>query len=516
MTSLLAHRFFQHTAAACPDKAYLIAGEQRMTFAEVDHLSDCLAFELQHRQGVGRGDRVAVMLENSVDVVVALSATLKTGAVFVPLFSTLKKDKLAFIVRDSGARCVIAHIGSADRVTQAIAEAETACTVIWAGEKNAVTGRYLKDAFTDPFVPPRDLGTVSEDVCLLIYTSGSTGEPKGVMLTHANLCNNAAAISTYLRNTPADVVLCVLPLCYSYGLFQIITGAYVGYTAVIERSFAYPKDVLKRVAALRVTGFAGVPSMFTTLLQLAPFDGVDLSSLRYMTNAATPLAPAHILRLHALLPKVDFFSMYGLSECTRVCYLDPAKVGRKPASVGRPMPNCDVYLVDEHGQRVADGEPGELVVRGANVMRGYWRRPVETARALREGEIAGEKVLFTGDIFCMDEEGDLHFLGRKDDVFKSGGGKVSPREIENVLYELEAIAEAAVVGIEDRGDVAIKAFVVVREGCELTEAAVRKHCKERLEPTLVPKFVELRTALPKTDSGKITKAKLRQPEVIPA
>ena len=515
MTSPLAHQFFQQTAAALPAKPYLTLGDRTLTFGDVDRLSDGLASELQAHCGVQRGDRVAVMLENSAELVIALWATLKAGAICVPLVATLKKEKLSFVVRDSGAKVVIAHVANSDRVTEAIRESETTCGVVWAGERGAIPGRYLAEACAVAD-GPGDTGVEAQDVCLIIYTSGSTGEPKGVMLTHANVCNNAAAITGYLRNTQADVILCVLPLCYSYGLYQILGGAYVGYTCLIEKSFAYPQDVLQRAAARKFTGLAGVPALFNTLLQLAPFDGIDLSSLRYMTNAAAPLAPSHIVQLATALPGVEFFSMYGLTECTRVCYLDPAKATRKPASVGQAMPNCSVFIVDEDGQPVPNGEAGELVVRGPNVMRGYWNRPEETARALREGPMPGEKVLFTGDIFRLDEEGDLHFVGRKDDVFKSGGVKVSPRELEIVLYELEAVAEAAVVGVPDRGDIAIKAFIVLREGHALTEAMVRKHCKERLEAILVPKSIELRASLPTTESGKISKAQLRREQAVQA
>lgn len=514
MTYPLAHQHFQRSAAAYPSKAYLVCGERQMTFAEVDHLSDCLAFELQHRCRVRRGDRVAVLLENSAELVIALWATLKAGAIYVPLVTTLKKEKLAFLLRDAGPKVLIAAVAAGDRVEGAVAEAAVPCSVLWVGEKAAVPGRYLSDALTGRSRRPKEAGVIDEDVCLIIYTSGSTGEPKGVMLTHANVCNSTAAITGYLGNGPDDVVLCVLPLCFSYGLFQVLGGGHAGYTCLLEKSFAYPHDVLRRAAGYRFTGFAGVPTMFNTVLQLAPFNGIDLSSLRYMTNAAAPLAPAHVARLRAALPRTAFFSMYGLTECTRVCYLDPAKAAHKPGSVGQPMSNCAVAIVDEFGEPVPSGDVGELVVRGANVMRGYWKRPEQTAQVLRCGPATGEKLLFTGDLFRRDEDGDLHFVGRRDDVFKSGGAKVSPREIENVLYELDAIAEAAVIGVEDRGDLAIKAFVVAREGHGLTETMVRRHCRQRLEAMLMPKYIELRAALPKTESGKITRARLRQEEAV--
>ena len=203
--------------------------------------------------------------------------------------------------------------------------------------------------------------------------------------------------------------------------------------------------------------------------------------------------------------------MYGLTECTRVSYLDPSRLATKIKSVGRAMPNSETYIVDEEGNRCGPREIGELVVRGTSVMRGYWRRPVETAKVLRDGDIPGEKVLLTGDLFWQDEEGDLYFVGRRDDVFKCRGEKVSPREVEACLYELDSVAEVAVVGVPHPLDgMAVKAHVVAREGHVLTEEMLRKQCLRRLEPLLVPRFFELRETLPKTDSGKIVTAALRQ------
>jgi acyl-CoA synthetase (AMP-forming)/AMP-acid ligase II len=201
--------------------------------------------------------------------------------------------------------------------------------------------------------------------------------------------------------------------------------------------------------------------------------------------------------------------MYGLTECTRVCYLDPTRLDDKAGSVGKAMPNTEAYVVDERGQRVGPGVMGELVVRGANVMLGYWGMPEETARRLRNGDPSVDRVLHTGDLFTTDDEGFLYFVGRNDDVFKCKGEKVSPKEIEDVLYGIDAVAEAAVVGVDDPVDgKAIKAVVVARDGVELTETAVRRHCRANLETYLLPKYVEIRDALPKTDSGKIQKTAL--------
>ncbi len=279
---------------------------------------------------------------------------------------------------------------------------------------------------------------------------------------------------------------------------------------VLERSFAYPYEVLGRFAAHRVTVMPGVPTIFATILGMAPLDGLDLSSLRMVTNAAAALPAAHLRRLGELLPGAGLVEMYGLTECTRVCCLDPALAAERPGSVGRPIPNTEAYVVDEQGRRTAPGEVGELVVRGAHVMRGYWGKPEATALRLRDGDIPGEKVLYTGDLFRADDDGFLYFVGRTDDVFKCRGEKVSPGEVEQVLYQLDGVAEAAVVGVPDEIDgMAVKAVIALRNGTSLTTDDVRRHCRTWLEPAMVPRQVEIRAELPKTDSGKIRKAELR-------
>ena len=509
---MFVHDFIRNSARTHPDKTALIDNGREFSFRAIDEDSDRLAAEFQ-RLGVGRGDRVAAMLENSVEMVIALWAALKAGAVFMPINSATKGGTLNFIVKDAEAKCLIVHPKFGKNAAEALAEAPSSMAVIWAGAKAPdAAGRTLDFILAQPHERPSDPRLIDQDLSLLIYTSGSTGRPKGVMLTHRNICNNVWSISTYLGNTPDDIVLCVLPLAFDYGLFQILTGARVGFTVVLAHSFAYPIKVLELVGKYRVTGFPGVPTIFARLLQFAPFNGLDMSSLRYFTNTAAAFPPAHIQRLRELLPQVTIFSMYGVTETTRVAYLDPAKLDAKPTSVGQAMPNSETYIVDEDGRPVGPGTTGELVVRGTSVMRGYWRRPEETAKALRDCYfMPGEKVFHTGDLFWADEDGDLYFVGRRDDVFKCRGEKVSPKEVENALYELDEISEAAVIGVRDDIDgFAVKAYIVFHPGRHAPEETLRRHCKGRLEPWLQPKYFEICEALPKTDLGKISRHAIRR------
>jgi acyl-CoA synthetase (AMP-forming)/AMP-acid ligase II len=232
----------------------------------------------------------------------------------------------------------------------------------------------------------------------------------------------------------------------------------------------------------------------------------DLASLRLITNTAAALSEEHIRKLRALFPQATLFSMYGLTECKRVTYLPPDQLDIRPTSVGRGMPNEEVWLVDDAGNRLPNGSTGELVIRGSNVMRGYWEKPAETAARLKPGPIPGEMILYSGDLFRTDAEGWLYFVARRDDIIKSRGEKVSPREVENAIYSLEGVLDAAVVGISDDllGE-AVKAFIVLKDGVMLTEKDVIRHCLARLESFMVPKHVQFVADLPKTDTGKIRK-----------
>lgn len=504
------HDFLAQSAAKRPDHTAIIAGDRRITFAALERDSDLLAETLQD-MGVARGDRVAIFLDNSIELVTAVFATLKAGAVFVNVNPTTKADKLHYLLDDCRVKVMVAQSSLAAVVADVVPQAASVTGIVWSHDApaHASSGATLPAILAGAHRKPAPTGLIDIDLCTIIYTSGSTGNPKGVMLTHRNMTNTAWSISTYLRNTPDDVVLAVLPLSFDYGMYQVITGARVGFTVVLEKSFAFPFETLKRMIEHKVTGLPGVPTIFARMLQLEKFNGRDFPSLRYMSNTAAALPPAHIKRMQELFPDTLIFSMYGLTECTRVCYLEPERLNDKISSVGKAMPNSEIYVVDETGQRAAPGVVGELVIRGANVMRGYWGKPEETAKRLKPGPIEGEMVLHSGDQFWMDSEGFVYFVGRTDEIFKCRGEKVSPKEIEHVLYAIPEVVEAAVVGVEDPIDgMAVKAIVVPREGAEITEAAVRKHCREHLESHLVPKHVEIRESIPKTATGKISKKEL--------
>jgi long-chain acyl-CoA synthetase len=507
--------FLELTAARSPGKTALVCGGRRFTYGELDARANRLAWSLI-AGGVERGDRVAIYLENSAEAVISIFAILKAGAVFLVVNPTTKADKMSYILNNCRATGLITDRTKLGTLSNAVADSPHLQGVWVAGGMpgaDFVTTKRLFDltaALEDSNLSaaPLPKKCIDIDLAALIYTSGSTGRPKGVMLTHLNIVSAATSITTYLENRPDDIILSVLPLSFDYGLYQVLMAFKIGGTVLLERSFTYPYRVIELLKQEHVTGFPMVPTISAVLLQL------DLSAhrfpaLRYITNTAAVLPTEHIRRLRDLLPNVKIFSMYGLTECKRVSYLPPDQIDIRPTSVGRGMPNEEVYIVDDTGRRASAGTVGELVVRGSNVMKGYWELPEETDRMLKPGPLPGEKVLHTGDLFRMDEQGYLYFVGRKDDIIKTRGEKVSPREVEDVLHAMPGVAEVAVIGVPDEvlGE-AIKAVVRSQAGVKLTAEEVIYWCSLKLENFMVPKFVEFQGELPKTATGKISKREL--------
>jgi amino acid adenylation domain-containing protein len=509
-STLRIEQFLRNGAGQHPDRPALVSGGVRLTYAALDRQSDRLAAGLLDL-GVQRGDRVLIQLENGIEAVLAIFAALKVGATFVPLNPSVKAEKLAFIANDCRAAALVIDSRWRETAADAVCRMTRSPAVVFVGgepkaEEYQPSGAV---AFEDVLRTPanhRESG-IDIDLGALIYTSGSTGTPKGVMLTHLNIVSACRSIIGYLQNTSDDVIVDVLPLSFDYGLYQVFMSVMVGARIVLERSFAYPPAVLETIVREGVTGFPIVPTIAALLLK-HDLGNYDLSSLRYMTNTGAVLPPAHIGELRRRLPHVRLFSMYGLTECKRVSYLDPAELDNRPTSVGKAMDNVEVFLIDEAGTR-QDRGVGQLVVRGSNVMQGYWGLPEETDRVLKSGALPGEKLLLTGDQFRIDDDGYLYFIGRTDDIIKCRGEKVSPKEIENVVHALPGVRQAAVIGVDDPvlGQ-AVKVFVLADADVTLTEVDVLRHCARHLEDSMMPKFVEFVDCMPYTSSGKIDRRHL--------
>ena len=524
---LLVHQPFFATALRLPDKVALICDGRRHTYAQMAVGIERLAALLTVR-GVTRGDRVALLLDNSAELVTGMLAASMIGAVFMPISSLTRQEKLAYLLNDSRASVLITHaaLRSVWEAALAVNGSVELCLIVDAGDDVTQWGRRCMPYPTDssrhlPDQPPsgtqlpiENIDSAESGLASIIYTSGSTGEPKGVMLTHLNMMSALRSVNGYLPMRESEIILCVLPLAFSYGLYHWLLAAAAGATLILESSFAFPLKIARQMAAERVTFFPGVPTVFTQLLNITGLDEIDLSSLRTITNAAAPLSKEHIRRLRQAFPQAALYSMYGLTECKRVTFLPPDQLDIRPDSVGRGMPYQDHWLADETGTPLPNGNVGELVVRGPHVMLGYWEKPVETALRLREAPassgFAGDVVLHTGDLFRTDAAGWLYFVARQDDIIKTRGEKVSPREVEDAIYALDGVLEVAVIGVPDELlGAAIKAFIIKRPGVVLTAREVIRHCLAHIESYMAPKYVEFVAELPKTESGKIKKTPLR-------
>jgi long-chain acyl-CoA synthetase len=508
-------QFLEQSAERTPEKVALICGRQRLTYATLEARCNQLANALLAGE-LKRCDRVAIYLENIPEAAVGVFGALKAGGVFLVINPTTKMDKLAYILNNCRASVLITSRKRAEEVAAIWPTVPYLRTIVVVdgveksfateGERKVV---YLEEILVSESSKRPAKRCIDIDLAALIYTSGSTGKPKGVMLTHLNVVSAATSITTYLENTADDVIINLLPLAFDYGLYQLLMAFKMGATLVLERGFTYPFVLIETLIREKVTGLPLVPTISSILLQLN-LKEYQFPHLRYISNTAAALPTEHIRKLREFFPQVKIYSMYGLTECKRVSYLPPDQIDIRPRSVGRGMPNEEVYVVDDEGKRLGPGQVGELVVRGANVMKGYWELPDETAKMLRDGGFAWpEKVLYTGDLFTTDEEGYLYWVGRKDDIIKTRGEKVSPKEVEDVLYSLPQVADAAVIGVPDEvAGNAIKAFVTLKPGSSITEKELLRHCKERLEDFMVPKYVEICESMPKTGTGKISKRAL--------
>jgi amino acid adenylation domain-containing protein len=510
----LLHEYLERNAARCPEKTALVFKDLRLSWGEIDTLSTKLANALKDL-GVHRGDRVVTFLDNSVETCIAIFGILKADGVFSVFNAQTKADKLTYMLNDCRAKVVIT-----DKLLERIFREVFPLTphvqhalLVMENETDepprSMIGKVRIHSFEKRIAEASDrrpaVKNIPIDLASIIYTSGTTGDPKGVMLTHLNMVSAAESITTYLRNQHDDIVIDVLPMSFDYGLYQwLMVNQFAG-TLVLERSFNYPSPVLKLIEEQKVTGFPVVPTIVSILKQYAA-KGLKLEHVRYATNTAAALSGTHIETLQMICPNARIYSMYGLTECKRVAYLEPEEIAKRPDSVGKAMPNMEVFIVDANGKRVPANTVGELVIRGPHVMKGYWEKPEATAERLKPGDLPGEMHLHTGDLFRMDKEGYLYFVSRRDDIIKSRGEKVSPKEVENVLYEMPGILEAAVVGVADEvlGQ-AIKAYCVLSGEKDYKPAQIIRYCAQRLEPFMVPKFVSFLSSLPKTSSGKITK-----------
>lgn len=489
-----------------PGRTAIVGDDRRIDYAGFWRETQRFARALRVR-ALQPGERVAILLPNRIEAAVACYGTWLAGGIAVPLNAQARERDFQAWLAHCDARHVVfeARHGDAVAAIDATDAARTQPLERWAidGEHPLLAGDEIDAAAIDVSdIDP--LPIASDDIALILYTSGTTGAPKGVTLTHGNLLANASAVVRYLALDERDSVLSILAFYYAYGASVLHTHLITGACVVLAPNLLFPHLLMDTIARERISGFSGVPSTFALLLERVKLADYDLSSLRYLTQAGGAMAPTLTRRLRAALPNARLFVMYGQTEATsRLTYLLPERLDEKLGSVGIPVDGVELHIVHEDGRAAAIGETGEVRVRGANVMRGYWNDPDATAAALVDGWLR------TGDLGHLDADGVLWLAGRRSDMIKTGAHRVHPGDIEDVIAEMPGVSEVAVVGIDDGvlGQV-IKAFVVAPGLPPNSANQIKAHCRERLATYKIPRDIAFVTSLPRTASGKVRRAAL--------
>ena len=502
------HEMLGRSADRAPDHPVFIQRDKATPYRELDRASGAFAHGLREL-GVQQGDRVVLVLNNTFDYLVAYYGILKAGAVVVPHYTDTRPTTLSYVLAHSGARAVILERRNTKLLTGLAAKLPHLELVISLGPPLLAEDEGLRLVEMAPLMEGagelHDSGARADDLSAIVYTSGTTGKPKGVMLSHQNQLANICSIVQYLELTAADTIAMVLPFFYVYGNSVLHTHVLAGGTIVQVGTMTFPAAVLGGIQKHQCTGLSGVPSTFARLVQFRGLEQFDLSSLRYLTQAGGPMTPALTRKLRGLVPDADIFVMYGQTEASaRLSYLPPADLDRKLGSAGVAIPGVTLRIMNSEGQEVPRGTEGEIVASGENIMLGYWKNPEESAR------VKGLEGLHTGDLAVMDEDGFIFIAGRATDMIKSGAHRIGPQEIEDVVEMMPAVAQCAVVGVPDEilGD-AIAAFIITREGEEVTDKEVLRHCHKHLPRFKMPGHVRLVDTLPRTPSGKLRRKELK-------
>jgi len=522
---VLLHDLPARAAAIWPGRTALTVGAAHLSYADLQgQIRACSAGMLA--LGLAPGARVAVYLEKRVEAVVASFAAPAAGAVLVPVNPLLKAAQVAHILQDAEAQVLVTssarlaalapvladcpglrHVLLCDEGARGVPDAQAALPAdlalhAWAGLRAGVPGEL-----------PRVL---DGDVAVIFYTSGSTGRPKGVVLSHRNLVAGAVSVASYLGNSADDSLLAVLPLSFDAGFSQLTTAFVVG-ARVVLLNYLLPRDVLQAMARERITCLTAVPPVYMQLVAL-DWPAGAAEHLRYWANTGGRMPRATLQRMRELAPAASPYLMYGLTEAFRSTYLPPEEVDRRPDSIGKAIPNADVRVLREDGTECAVDEPGELVHRGPLVALGYWRRPEETARRFKPwparlqaadyGRAAPEYAVYSGDTVRRDADGYLYFVGRRDEMIKTSGYRVSPTEVEEVLYASGLVAEALVYARPDDalGSAICAALWASPAGADAAtrDAALLAHCRQQLPAFMLPRLLQwVDKPLPRSPNGKL-------------
>ena len=516
MDSALLHELPLLRGDTTPNGGALTYRDESLPYAELARR--ILAFSGSLLElGVSRGERVGVYLEKRFETVITCFGATAAGAAFVPINPLLKPEQVGYILGDCNVRVLVTSSQRFAALTQTLAGCTDLRHVIVVDDHtpSAAAASYSLHQWRELSDAPQRLGhrVIDGDMAAILYTSGSTGRPKGVVLSHRNMVIGAKSVASYLENHHEDVLMAALPLSFDAGFSQLTTGFHAG-ARVVLLNYLLPKDVINTAVRERVTGLTAVPPLYIQLSQLQWPETIT-DHLRYFANTGGRMPLQTLNRLRTLLPKTKPFLMYGLTEAFRATYLPPEEVERRPDSIGKAIPNAEILVLRDDGSPCVPNEPGELVQRGALVAMGYWGDPEKTAERFKPlpervvgreaGLVLPEIAVFSGDTVRQDEEGFLYFIGRRDEMIKTSGYRVSPTEIEEALYATQLVGETAAFGVPhpELGH-AIVVVVTPPAGRSLTAETLLAACGERLPVYMMPRKVDVRTGpLPRNANGKI-------------
>ncbi len=514
----LVHDLIYQSANCTPDTEALSYQGQHKTYASLASEIEQLATGLLS-VGLGHSERLAVYLEKRLETVSALFAATAAGGVFVPVNPLLKPEQVSYILADCNVRILVTSAERFKLLADVLPSCHDLHTVIIVDHKNNLpeVPRLNILIWADvlsahcPLKPNR---VIDVDMAAILYTSGSTGKPKGVVLSHRNIVTGAKSVAEYLENRPEDRILSVLPLSFDYGMSQLTTAFYVGATNILM-NYLLPRDIIRTIAKENISGLAAVPPLW---IQLAQLNWDDVKTLRYITNSGGAMPHTTLTQLRNALPDTKIFLMYGLTEAFRSTYLPPEEVDRRPDSIGHAIPNAEILVLREDGSHCAPDEPGELVHRGALVSMGYWNDIEKTAACFKpiisrqNGLTIPEIAVWSGDTVRMDAEGFLYFIGRRDEMIKTSGYRVSPTEIEEIIYATNKVGETVAIGVPH--PVLGQAILIIatpRKNEELDADDLLATCKQCLPAYMLPSHIDIRKdSLPRSPNGKIDRKSLYQ------
>ncbi len=516
----LLHSLLTNQAQKRPDKIALESKKDKLSYKELDAYTSAFAGGYNKMQ-LPKGSRVGVFLPKQIETVTAFFGTLKAGGCIVPINPVLKAAQIQHILCDCDISILVTSQARLKQLTNHLpaCKALQKIVVIDLNSENESDDTLTTEvvswyAFTQVNTSYETDNIIESDLAAIFYTSGSTGKPKGVVLTHHNMYVGAESVAKYLKNSENDRILAVLPFSFDYGFSQLTTAMLRGAT-VILLDYLLPKDVVKTLEKTQATGLAGVPPLWMQITKLAWPETIK-SHLRYITNSGGAMPQTTLALLQDKLPNTDIYLMYGLTEAFRSTYLPPEQVNIRPTSMGKAIPNAEIFVINSNNEECEPGEEGELVHRGPLVAQGYWNDPEKTAQrykplppSLSDGRTVTELAVWSGDAVIKDEEGYLYFVSRTDEMIKTSGYRVSPTEIEESLLQLNSISEAVALGIPhpELGQ-AIVVTVTSPDKDDNLVKDILANLKKQLPPYMLPQKIFVHDTLPRNANGKFDRKKL--------